>query len=235
MHWLANSRNPALDASPANIAQATSREVDESKCSLGNTQAVAQLDAVELQKLYLEDVFRYVARRVPDREEAEDLTAEVFAGAFAALPRFRNQCHPRLWLLGIARRQVLSSLRRRKSRPQSLSALSRAQGDEAQAAPFVEMMAAAGDSPGAALERAEARDAIRNLMSTLKEEQREALLLKYVGELSVNEIAVVMKRSPQAVNSLLQRGRKTLFERGRKYFLDDELNDSDAPSNEVTR
>jgi DNA-directed RNA polymerase specialized sigma24 family protein len=60
-------------------------------------------------------------------------------------------------------------------------------------------------------------------MRSLKTEQCEALRLQYWEGLSVNEIAVVMKRSPAAVNSLLQRARKTIFERGKNYFLKDEV------------
>jgi DNA-directed RNA polymerase specialized sigma24 family protein len=53
-----------------------------------------------------------VSRRVPGQEEAEDITAEVFAAAFVGLPRFRGHCPPYLWLLGIARRKIADALRR---------------------------------------------------------------------------------------------------------------------------
>ena len=48
-----------------------------------------------LHERYLKDVFHYVQRRVSRPEEAEDITAEVFAAAFAGLPRFRGHCPPR--------------------------------------------------------------------------------------------------------------------------------------------
>jgi DNA-directed RNA polymerase specialized sigma24 family protein len=64
-----------------------------------------------LHERNLKDVHRYVLRWVPQREEAEDITAQVFAAAFASLPRFRGQCSPYLWLLGGA----TPAPRRRKS------------------------------------------------------------------------------------------------------------------------
>src|SRR5207247_9221243 len=76
--------------------------------------------AAVLHERYLEDVFRYVLRRVPRWEEAQDITAQVFAAAFVGLPRFRGDCSPYLWLLGIARRQIAAALRRRAARPESL-------------------------------------------------------------------------------------------------------------------
>ena len=71
----------------------------------------------------------------------------------------------------------------------------------------------------AALAQAEARRVLRELMSELNADQQEALLLKYWEQLSLAEIAVVMGRSPAAVNSLLQRARASLYRRGRPYFL----------------
>ena len=50
--------------------------------------------AAVLHERYLEDVFRYVLRRVPSVPEAEDITAEVFAAAAAASPAFPGQCSP---------------------------------------------------------------------------------------------------------------------------------------------
>ena len=45
-------------------------------------------------------------------------------------------------------------------------------------------------------------------------------LLRYVEELSVAEIAVIMGRSAAAIDSLLQRARAVLFRLGRAYFVD---------------
>ena len=63
------------------------------------------ITAAGLYERYVEDVYRYVWQRVPSVEEAEDVTAEVFAAAAAGLSRFRGQCPPYLWLLSIACRQ----------------------------------------------------------------------------------------------------------------------------------
>lgn len=180
-----------------------------------------RLEAAALHAQYLDDVFRYVSRRVPQREEAEDITAETFAAAFEALPKFRGGCEPRLWLLGIARRKIADAGRRRKRRPETLA--SEVSQQSAQADVMTSELAAARDEPGAALNRAETNRRVRELMAQLKEEQREALLLKYVEGLSINEIAVVMGRSPAAANSLLQRARATVFRQGREYFLNDEV------------
>jgi RNA polymerase sigma factor (sigma-70 family) len=172
--------------------------------------------AAALHERYLEDVFRYVVRRVPGIEEAEDITAEVFAAAAAGLSGFREQCPLHLWLLGIARRKIAATLRRRAARRETLAS---------ELAPDAEALweaIAASDEPETVLMRAEAKRMLGDLVGQLSGDQREALMLQYVEQLAVAEIAVVMGRSPASVKSLLQRARETLYRRGRAYFLDDD-------------
>lgn len=167
------------------------------------------LDATQLHERHLDDVFRYVSRRLARREDAEDVCAEVFAAAFEALPKFRGEVEPRLWLLGIARRKVADALRRQIGRR------------EVELSPDFDLADSSRHTcpPRAAL-GVETRQKMRALLLDLKPEQREVLLLKYVEELSVEEIAVVIGRSHGAANSLLQRARAAAFKGGRDYFLD---------------
>jgi RNA polymerase sigma-70 factor, ECF subfamily len=66
----------------------------------------AQQDPARFAELYednFERVYAYFARRVRNRDEAEDLTSEVFREALACLPRFEWRGLPFVaWLLGIA-------------------------------------------------------------------------------------------------------------------------------------
>jgi RNA polymerase sigma-70 factor (ECF subfamily) len=61
------------------------------------------------------DVWRLCAHLV-DRQSADDLTQETFARAFAALPRYRGDSPPRVWVLGIARHVCVDEVRRRTRR-----------------------------------------------------------------------------------------------------------------------
>jgi RNA polymerase sigma-70 factor (ECF subfamily) len=174
--------------------------------------------AAVLHERYLKDVFQYVLRRVPRREDAEDITAQVFAAAFVQLPRFRGECPPYLWLLGIARRQIAAALRQRSSRRETLA--SELGGPDGDADPLAAALVTT-QGPEAALMRSEARRVLSELVAELTPDQREALMLQYVEQLSVAEIGVVMGRSVLSVYSLLKRARATLFRRGRAYFLED--------------
>jgi RNA polymerase sigma-70 factor (ECF subfamily) len=176
----------------------------------------AEWTAAALHERYLKDVYYYVLRRVPHVDEAADITAEVFAAAFAGLPRFRGHCPPYLWLLSIARRQVALAQRRKRLRRETLA--SELAPEPTAAAAAWEALAAT-EGPEAALARAEAQQVLRKLMTALNADQREVLLLKYWERLSIAEIALLMGRSPASVNSLLQRARAALYRRGRDYFL----------------
>lgn len=131
---------------------------------------------------WLNDVYRYALGRLGSREDAEDATMEAFLAVHAAPDRWRTARDPRLYLFGIAARKIADVLRRRHK---------------------------TGQIPDSAVcrEDAEQRRAIEDVLGKLPEAQREVLILKYLHEFSTQEIAQIVRRSPQAVNSLLQRAR----------------------------
>ncbi len=164
-------------------------------------------------------MYRYIWQRVPSVEEAEDITAEVFAAAAAGLSHFRGQCPPYLWLLSVARRQIALAHRRRAVRRETLAS---ELADAAPAAAALWEALTAVEGPETAILRAEARRVFDALIAALNPDQREALMLHYMERLSVAEIAIVMERSSGSVYQLLHRARTTLYRRGRAYFLGDD-------------
>ena len=167
-------------------------------------QTHARLDAESLRREYLAEIYAYAARRLPLREDAEDAAAETFAAAVAQLHRINAQ-DVRLWLFGIARHKVADAAHRASRRREVT---------------LEESVYATAPSP----EAEESRESLRRLLKELPEEQREAILLHYVEELSHQEVALVMRKSLAAVNSLLQRARARLCKMGRSYFENPEEN-----------
>jgi RNA polymerase sigma-70 factor (ECF subfamily) len=78
--------------------------------------AAAQRDPAQFAELYennFDRVYAFIARRVPSRPDAEDLTAEVFHQALRNLARFEWQGVPfAAWLLGIAANRLADRCRR---------------------------------------------------------------------------------------------------------------------------
>lgn len=168
-----------------------------------------------LRERYLDPVYAFVARRVRERGDAEDITAETFAAAYAAIGRCPapgpDGADPaRAWLLAIARRKVADLARRQMRRPEA--PLSDA---------LVETWQGGRSAEAEALD-SEAAAAIRRVVESLKPEQREVLLLKYADGLSLDEIGQLLGKSPAAVSSLLQRARAAAYQRGSAYFVEGE-------------
>jgi len=168
-----------------------------------------------LHDAYLQAVFAYVLCRVSNRAEAEDVTAEVFAAALTVLPKFRGEASHYAWLLGIARRKIADSARRRHRRRERLDT---ELTDEEREALSLLMASDFGQLPEEVVQHQEARQVMRKLIAGLPDAQREALLLQVVHDLSIREIAQVIGRSEAAANSLLQRARAAIFRHGKSYF-----------------
>lgn len=137
-------------------------------------------------------VYGYFARRSSSAEAAEDLTQETFLSALRALQGGVNVEAPLPWVMTIARRRLVDHYRgegRSKALMQRLSALE-----------------------GPAVERAsdEVDDSVILALHQVSGPQRVALVLRYVDDLSVREVAAFLERSERATESLLSRGRRSL-------------------------
>jgi RNA polymerase sigma-70 factor (ECF subfamily) len=163
-----------------------------------------------LQREAVDPVFGYVYLRCGRREEAEDITAEVFAAAVAGIDRFRGDAAVITWLIAIARRKLRDTARRQRRHPELLEAdLDPAAGGGSP------LSAALVDpsSPESLVERRETQAAVRRLVLQLPEAQREALWLRCVDGLCLAEIARVMRRTEDSVKALLRRARGQLQQR----------------------
>ena len=61
-------------------------------------------------------IVRYCVTMLGDTGYGEEIAQEVFLGAYAAMPRFRQEASVRTWLVAIARKQCLKALRDRRRR-----------------------------------------------------------------------------------------------------------------------
>jgi RNA polymerase sigma-70 factor, ECF subfamily len=141
-------------------------------------------DPTTLREKHLAALLAYAQRRLGNRDDAEDVAAEVFGAVYATLHRCPAPDWERAWLFGIARHKVADALKKRRRRAEvPLETITE------QAAPLekdTEMLA---------------------FLEALHPEWREALLLKYVEGLSLAEVGRVLGKSEKAVSSLLQRAR----------------------------
>jgi RNA polymerase sigma-70 factor (ECF subfamily) len=135
-----------------------------------------------------------------DRDTAEDLTQDVFIGAWKSAPRFRPRASVAAWLLRIAANRSLNYRRSlRLRRTVSLDSTSVPEAPDARAR--------TGSAPGMGDDLAEC---VRSAVGGLPTGQRAAVVLRHYHELSYADIADVLETSVPAVESLLFRARRTL-------------------------
>jgi RNA polymerase sigma factor (sigma-70 family) len=167
--------------------------------ALADVDPVRVRSAYDLQAAYLDDVLRYVSAFVKPPEEAEDVTMQVLHAAFANLNKLRRGDDPKVWLLGIARRKAFDSLRSSYRRREAPLAASQHLLQDSSAAVDQAML-------------------ISQVLDQLPAEQAQALVLKYVNELTTEEVGTAMGRSGKAANSLIQRARESFYAKGAVHF-----------------
>jgi RNA polymerase sigma-70 factor (ECF subfamily) len=158
----------------------------------------AQSDPGRFAELYENNfnrVYAFVARRVNDREEAQDVTAEVFHQALKNLGRFQWRGVPfAAWLLRIAANALADRWQRA------------ARGVEVPAEEGLEDRA--GSATGDA--EVERHAMLFQLVERLPEDQRLVVVRRFVDQKSVREIARELGRSEGAVKQLQFRALETL-------------------------
>jgi RNA polymerase sigma-70 factor (ECF subfamily) len=153
-----------------------------------------------LYEAHFEVVYAYLARRIPERAEVEDLTAEVFRKALDGLAGFEWRGAPfSAWLLRIAANALVDRARR---------AIRAVPAEAATVDPDQVPQPAVAD----ALERAD----LFRLVTELPPDQRRVIELRFAEERSIREIASDMGRTEGAVKQLQMRALQNLRKRIRK-------------------
>lgn len=150
----------------------------------------------ELYELHFDRVYAYVARRVRDRAETQDLTAHVFQQALANLGKFKWRGAPfAAWLYRIASNAIADHARRNMRETNDLQSAT-------------ETTAASVD-----LEDVERRARLFRAVDKLPDDQRRVIVLRFSEEKSIREIADELGRSEGAIKQLQFRGLENLRSR----------------------
>ncbi len=157
-------------------------------------------DAISFGKLYdhyVKPIYRFIAVKVSVRQEAEDLTHEVFLTAWQKLPSFTFRGFPfSSWLYRIARNRVIDHYRTKKQ--------------HADINEVDEGLLGITDSHEAGVDTALTLSKIYEAMKGLNADQQDVLILRFVDDLSPAEIAEVLDKSEGAVRIIQHRAVETL-------------------------
>ena len=142
-------------------------------------------------------IYRFVMIKVGRREEAEDITHQVFLSAWQKVRSYKHRGFPfSSWLYQIARNQVIDHYRSRK-------------GDVSLDKADPEAFASAAD-PSADLSKKLQLEKVRSAVARLKPDYQDVIILRFVEDLSLKETAAALRKTEGAVKLVQHRAVREL-------------------------
>ena len=168
------------------------------RAKAGDTAAFALL-----YENFYTPIFRYVFRKVSDRELAEDITQTVFMKAFKARENFNTAGpSPIAYFYTIARNLVTDTYRKKDKAAVTIDS----QKDE----DFWERIPDSERDPMAHAIEKESALGIQELLNTLKPSHREIIEMKFIKDLSNSEIASQTGKSEANIRQIQVRALRKL-------------------------
>jgi RNA polymerase sigma factor (sigma-70 family) len=183
-------------------------EVDIQELKAGNEQAFRQLIDV-----YSKGIFNLCLGMIPNREDAEELTQDVFIEAFKHISTFREGSHIKTWLFRIAMNKCYDHIKysKRKKRHGIMQSLFDKDDNPIE-------LPSNFQHPGIALDNQEHAKALYGALATLPENQHMAFTMYEMQGMDYKQIAETMSVSVSAVESLLSRARAGLRKKLQTYY-----------------
>ena len=152
-----------------------------------------------LVETYQGPVYRLILRMGLQPSDAEEAAQNAFVAAWRGLPDFRGDAKFSTWLYRLATNAAIDFLRREKKHTDHADIDELEQPDD-------------GPSPQETVERKERTAAIRDAVAALPEQYRQVLLLRYMQELSYEEIGAALHLPEGTVKSRINRAKSQLKE-----------------------
>lgn len=167
----------------------------------GNQSAFAELVSV-----YRRNVLNICYRFLLNREDAEDVSQEVFVEVYHSIISFREESKLSTWIYRIAVTKSLDEIKK-QSRKKRISSIGKTLGIEK-----IVHIVSGTDRPDQTMEQMEDLALLMQALNKLHESQRIALTLSKIEGYTNTEIAEIMQTSLTAVDSLIYRAKQNLKE-----------------------
>ena len=166
----------------------------------------------ELLEKLLSDDYRkrlsgFVAGKVGDNKDVEEIVQDTLLAAYDSLPTFKGDSALFTWMCAIARHEIIDFYRKKKIKKIVFSKL-----------PFLENLVSKALGPELAYQELEKKKQILGTLKSLGEGYSQVLRLKYIDGLSMKEIAGKLDITVKAVESRLTRARWAF----QKVYAEDE-------------
>jgi RNA polymerase sigma-70 factor, ECF subfamily len=159
----------------------------------------------EIVEIYKDKVFQLCYRMLGNRHEAEDMAQEAFIRAYVNIASFNINLKFSTWLYRIATNLCIDRIRKKKPDYYLDAEVSGTDG-----LTMYSQVAADTALPEDEVESIELQESIQREISKLPEKYRSVIVLKYIEELSLNEISEILDMPLGTVKTRIHRGREAL-------------------------
>lgn len=166
----------------------------------------------ELVDVYRNKVINTCYKFLLDKEDAEDISQEVFLEVYRSIKSFRGDSKLSTWIMSIAVTKSLDELKKQKRKKRISAVLKKVHLED------LANWLAGGSSPEKKFSDKENMNKIISAMDGLPDPQRIAFTLSKVEGYTNAEIAEIMETTITAVESLIYRAKKEL-KQNLKYLL----------------
>ncbi|WP_233499230.1 RNA polymerase sigma factor [Bacillus weihaiensis] len=133
----------------------------------------------DIYEQYYLDVYRFLICFTGHKDDAEDLTQEVFIRVLKCYSTFNNECHLKTWILSIAKHIAIDQLRRRKF----LSIFKDS---------FFKQLPSSKKLPEEQVQENEEKKLLYTAILHLKPSYRAVVILRGINELTIKETAEIL-------------------------------------------
>jgi len=164
-------------------------------------------------------IFNTCINLVRNKEDAEDLTQEVFTAIYLHLDNFKGNSKLSTWIYSLTLNKSKEFLRK-KTRKKRFGIFTTIEKDNSDALPINIINF---DHPGVQLENKERAALFYKALDQLAENQKNAFILHKIEGVSYAEIADVLETSIPSVESLMFRAKKKLKALLNEYYKNNEI------------
>jgi RNA polymerase sigma-70 factor, ECF subfamily len=160
----------------------------------------------ELVDMYKDKIYYLAYRMLNNVQEAEDVVQETFLRVFKNLDRYDEKQKFSTWIYRIATNLSIDRLRKRKA----VYSLDAGMAPDGEGTDYYSTLASTDPSPEGQLILTETQQTIRRAIDQLPEKYKSVVILRYMHDMSLQEISEVLNMPVTTVKTRVHRGREYL-------------------------
>ena len=159
----------------------------------------------EIVEIYKNSIYQLCYRMLGNRHEAEDIAQEAFIRAYVNIRSFNQELKFSTWLFRIATNLCIDRLRKKKPDYYLDAEVAGTEG-----LTMYSQVSSDSPLPETEVESLELQETVQKEILKLPEKYRSAIVLKYMEDMSLNEISEILELPLGTVKTRIHRGREAL-------------------------